>query len=255
MASPWCERRSACILRSIYLCSRRGTPQSQASIVEVDSRPTLLIHQLLLSDLRIDLTFHFASGAESAATTALDEAMKSKGKSQGGGTQMAVALVRRSLGALVVDIENARVSLEGLSQRNVSADSSGLVSLALAHYGGQASQNIMRILGSSSVLGNPAQLVKGVASGFEDIYRKDPLTGTGNLVSAECACVCDTYAHTCVRARNHYTARTDPRYGPRYQQHGQRCHQVARRRLRRHLFRQGLPGAERGPSRACVRGA
>lgn len=87
---------------------------------------------------------------------------------------MPIQTILDTLCSLVADIDSTKISLSSFDIENYSASSTDLVKRLTSFYVPQVTKQVLKIVGSVNLLGNPVGLVEDVSSGIKAIV--DPLT-------------------------------------------------------------------------------
>ena len=82
----------------------------------------------------------------------------------------------RRFGLALNTIEGAPIKLNALEMRDVVGNLNDIMYILKDQYMSRLKKNLFRVLGASSLIGNPIQLVNNVSSGFKDFFYK-PVEG------------------------------------------------------------------------------
>ncbi|CAM9933519.1 unnamed protein product [Scytosiphon promiscuus] len=93
----------------------------------------------------------------------------------GGGGAIATAVLR-AMGTTMSEIENATLRLKPLVLSHIFTRPEDLVETLGAHYKGQAVRQVLFLLGSSKVLGNPLGTLSNMQAGVKDFFY-EPIAG------------------------------------------------------------------------------
>ena len=80
------------------------------------------------------------------------------------------------MGIKLTSLNNAPIKLDALEISNVYGTSTDINSQLTAHYYGNIQANIMRVLASSDLIGNPYNLVDNLGSVMKKFYY-EPVNG------------------------------------------------------------------------------
>jgi hypothetical protein len=112
-------------------------------------------------------------------------------------------VVVNTLGGTILNIDESPLSFNGIKLFYVFESSNGLISLYKQHLLDQAKINVMRLLGSFDILGNPTNLFGNVGDGvvqfFEkpvEGFKKGPISGIKGIASGSTALLKNTAAGT-----------------------------------------------------------
>jgi vacuolar protein sorting-associated protein 13A/C len=112
-------------------------------------------------------------------------------------------VVVNTLGGTLLNIDESPLSFNGIKLFYVFESSNGLISLYKQHLLDQAKINVMRLLGSFDILGNPTNLFGNVGDGvvqfFEkpvEGFKKGPISGIKGIASGSTALLKNTAAGT-----------------------------------------------------------
>ena len=105
--------------------------------------------------------------------TGEDDAAKRKSQSSIGGKVLQNVA---NMGIKLTSLNNAPIKLDALEIANVYGTSTDINSQLTAHYYGNIQANIMRVLASSDLIGNPYNLVDNLGSGMKKFYY-EPVNG------------------------------------------------------------------------------
>lgn len=112
-------------------------------------------------------------------------------------------VVVNTLGGTLLNIDESPLKFKGIELFYVFESSNGLISLYKQHLLDQAKLNVMRLLGSFDILGNPTNLFGNVGDGvvqfFEkpvEGFKKGPISGIKGIASGSTALLKNTAAGT-----------------------------------------------------------
>lgn len=114
-----------------------------------------------------------------------------------------INVVVNTLGGTLLNIDESPLSFKGIQLYYVFESSNGLISLYKQHLLDQAKMNVMRLLGSFDILGNPTNLFGNVGDGvvqfFEkpvEGFKKGPISGIKGIAKGSTALLKNTAAGT-----------------------------------------------------------
>jgi vacuolar protein sorting-associated protein 13A/C len=114
-----------------------------------------------------------------------------------------INVVVNTLGGTLLNIDESPLSFNGIKLYYVFESSNGLISLYKQHLLDQAKINVMRLLGSFDILGNPTNLFGNVGDGvvqfFEkpvEGFKKGPISGIKGIAKGSTALLKNTAAGT-----------------------------------------------------------
>lgn len=109
--------------------------------------------------------------------------------------------IAQGLGVVITNIDEAPLKFNGLRLDNCFDTASGITNKMVAHYKDQGMRQILKLLGSLSVIGNPVGLFNNISTGVTDLierpvegFTKGPLEGGLGLVSGAGSLVQHTIA-------------------------------------------------------------
>jgi vacuolar protein sorting-associated protein 13A/C len=85
-------------------------------------------------------------------------------------------MVLKSLGTAISNIDDAPIELNGIILKNCFDTPQGIGSKLISHYTQESVNEVLKILGSIDILGNPIGLLTNIGTGVQDLFEK-PIDG------------------------------------------------------------------------------
>ena len=77
-----------------------------------------------------------------------------------------------SSGLALINVDEAPINLKSIPLHQVFGDSSDVITIILGHYTQGIKNNIFKLVGSTSLLGNPSKFVRIMGNGVKDFVGK-----------------------------------------------------------------------------------
>lgn len=142
-----------------YLYSLDKNKRPDLWFWEIDEIPETnqqtFIDEFILSPIKMNLTF----------------LKKTKGAEINSGLAV-VTMFFNALGVALANIDNAPIKLNGMRLENCFDTSGGITTKLISHYKANLTTEVLKLLGSINILGNPVGLFSSIGTGMQDLLEK-----------------------------------------------------------------------------------